>query len=283
MISGETRTVALIGNPVDHSVSPAMQNAAFEDLGLDYVYVAFRVEDDSVGKAVEGIRSLGIVGANVTIPHKSAVMDHLDELDDSASAVGAVNTIKNDDGLLKGFNTDGVGALKALESEGVDLSDAKVILLGAGGAARAISFVLVEAGADLVICNRTGAKAERLASGVEEGTGRVVSTLPQEEERLAAEIEGSDVLVNSTSVGMVPEEEETLAGSDMMHSDLTVMDIVYNPLETRLLREAEKAGAETIGGLEMLVQQGAASFEIWTGEEAPVGVMRDATKKAMEE
>lgn len=282
MISGETRTVALIGDPVEHSLSPAMHNAAFEELGLDYVYVAFRVHHDSLEGALGGMRSLGLSGANVTIPHKSAVIDHLDGLDEYARKIGAVNTIKNDGGRLEGFNTDGIGALRALEGEGVELGGSRALLLGAGGAARAISFALVEEGAELAISNRTASRAKELASEVEDEIGAEVDLVPQDEESLAEALRGSDVLINSTSVGMHPDEGETLVESGVMHPDLTVMDIVYNPLETGLLREAEEAGAETVGGLEMLVQQGAASLEIWTGEDPPVEVMRDAARRAME-
>lgn len=282
MISGKTKIVGLIGDPIEHSVSPSMHNAAFKELGLDYVYVAFKVAQNSLPKAIEGMKSLGLEGGNVTIPHKSAVTEHLDEIDDSARKIGAVNTIKREGQRLKGFNTDGTGALKALKGEIGEIEDKNVLLLGAGGAGRAIAFTLAETGADLTISNRTASKAKKLVSEIEEKTGRKAEQIPQEEENLAETIQKSDILINSTSVGMHPNEDETLVEAEMMHSDLTVMDIVYNPIRTRLLREAEKVGAKTIKGLEMLVRQGALSFEIWTDEEPPVETMKDAARKSME-
>lgn len=282
MISGETKVVTLMGDPVEHSVSPAMQNAAFEELGIDYVYVAFKVPQESVKEAIEGIRALGLEGANVTIPHKSAVMKHLDGVDDIARKIGAVNTIKRDDGDLVGLNTDGMGALRALEEEIEEVEEKKVTLLGAGGAARAIAFTLVEAGGELTISNRTESKAKALAEEIEEKTGQEADQIPLKKDELVGAINETDILINSTSVGMHPNEDETLLRADSMHPDLTVMDIVYNPLRTKLLKEAEKAGADTIEGLGMLVHQGAASLEIWTGKRASIETMKKAARKAME-
>ncbi len=281
MVSSETKIVGLIGNPVEHSVSPDMHNAAFKELGLDYVYLAFKVEEKFVEEAIDGLKGLEMEGVNVTIPHKSAVMAHLDELDKTARQIGAVNTIKRIDHKLKGFNTDGKGALRALRENFESLKDKNVTLLGAGGAARAISFALAEAGANLKISNRTTSKAEKLIEEIGDKTGNKPALVHQEEEDLKKAVESCEILINSTSVGMAPEEDATLIEAEQMHSDLTVMDIVYNPLETKLLKEAEKAGAETINGLNMLVRQGATSFEIWTGEKAPVKVMEEATKRAM--
>lgn len=282
MISGKTKTVGLIGNPVEHSISPAMHNAAFEEKNIDYVYVAFRVKNDSLSDAISGIISLGIEGVNVTIPHKTTVIRNLDEVVDTARKIGAVNTIKKKGNRLIGFNTDGIGALKSLQNEIGKIDNRETLLLGAGGAARAIAFTLVEAGAKLTISNRTLAKGEKLAKEIEEKTGREITSIPQNKGDLAKVIEETEILINSTSVGMHPDEDKELVKSDAMHKNLTVMDIVYNPLQTRLLKEAEKAGAKTINGLEMLVHQGAASFEIWTGEKAPTETMKKAAKKALE-
>lgn len=282
MISGKTRVITIIGNPVEHSVSPSMHNAAFRELGLDYVYVAFQVTSDTIREALGGISSLGIEGANVTIPHKTAVLDHMDELHESASKVGAVNTIKNEAGSLIGFNTDGEGALRALESEIGKVADKPILLLGSGGAARAIAFSLVEAGADLTISNRTTSKAEDLVNSISNKMDVEANWIELSEEALIERIGDSDILINATSVGMEPNVDEALVTADMMHSDLIVNDIVYKPPKTRLLKEAEKAGAKTIGGLEMLVHQGAASLEIWTGKKAPIDVMREAAREAIE-
>ncbi len=283
MISSSTKTVGLIGNPVEHSISPSIHNSAFEDLGLDYVYLTFQVEEEFVEEALNGIKSLEIEGVNVTIPHKSKVMKYLDEINETAKKIGAVNTIKRKNHRLKGFNTDGEGVLRALREKIDKIEKKNILLLGAGGAARAIAFKLTETGANLTISNRTGSKAKNLAEEIEKVTGKEIGQIPQEEDFLQDKIEDSDILINSTSVGMHPNVEDTIVESDLMCEDLTVMDIVYNPPKTRLLKEAEKAGADTISGLGMLVHQGAASFEIWTGKKAPVETMRKSAKKAIEE
>lgn len=282
MISGETNVVGLIGDPVKHSISPQIHNSAFRELGLDYVYVAFRVSSNNLADSIRGIKSLEIDGINVTIPHKSAIITELDEVHETAKKIGAVNTIKKTEKGLKGFNTDGIGVLKSLKERIGGLKNKKILLLGAGGAARAISFILAEKGVELTISNRTVSKGEELANEIENETKSKVSHIPQEKKAMAEEIKSSDILINSTSVGMHPKVDETLVESEDMHSELVVMDIVYNPLKTRLLEEAEKAGAETISGLGMLVYQGAASFEIWIDEEPPIKIMKEAARKALE-
>lgn len=226
---------------------------------------------------------MGIEGVNVTIPHKSAVMKYLDEVRENARRIGAVNTVKREGEKLTGYNTDGIGVLESLKNRIGKVRNKSVLLLGAGGAARAIAFTLAEAGADMFISNRTASKAENLSSDVKEKTGVDLRTIPQERRDLAKIIEDVDVLINSTSVGMHPNEDETPVEASLMHEGLTVMDIVYNPLRTRLLKEAERAGAKTIDGLGMLVYQGAASFEIWTGITPPIETMKRAARKALEE
>ncbi len=280
-VSGETKVIGLIGNPVEHSISPYIHNSAFRELNLDYVYVTFKVEKENINKALEGIKGLEIEGLNVTIPHKSRVIEYLDEVQETAEKIGAVNTIKRDGLVLKGFNTDGKGVLKALKKEIDGVKNKNIILLGAGGAARAIGFTLAEAGGNLTISNRTDSKAEKLTSEIRNGTSQEVNKIPQKKKELEKVIKDSEILINSTSIGMHPNEGETLVKSDMMHKDLTVMDIVYNPLRTKLLEEAEKAGANTIPGVGMLVHQGAASFKIWTGKDAPVKTMWDAAEEAL--
>ncbi len=283
MISGRTKVFALIGDPVERSLSPAMHNAAFRDLGLDCVYVALRVTRGLLREAVEGAKALGISGLNVTTPHKIDIVRLLDELDESASRVGAVNTVKNEDGRLIGFNTDGQGAIEALRERVGELGGRKVVLLGAGGAARAIAFSLAEAGVELTIANRTVSKARELAASVERKLGPKVSYVELKKDVLKGVLENADILINATSVGMYPNVDQTPVEADIIHSGLIVNDIVYEPLMTRLLCEAKDVGAQTVNGLEMLVHQGAASFELWTGRRAPIDVMRAAVKRVLQE
>lgn len=282
MVSGSTKLFALIGDPVERSLSPVMHNAAFRELGLDCMYVALRVTRDSIQEAVEGVRALGIRGLNVTTPHKVDIVRLLDELDESASRVGAVNTVRNDDGKLIGFNTDGQGAIRALREKVGELSGRKVVLLGAGGAARAIAFSLAEAGVELTIANRTISKARKLAASIEQKLGSRVEYVGLKQEILKEVLERADILINATSVGMYPDVDRTPVKADIMHSGLIVNDIVYEPLETRLLREAKDVGAQTVDGLGMLVHQGAVSFELWTGRRAPIGVMEAAVRRELQ-
>jgi len=280
MIPGGIRLVALIGDPVERSLSPAMHNAAFEALGLNYVYLALRVPREALGSAVAGARALNMIGMNVTHPHKINILGLLDELDESASMVGAVNTVKNDGGKLIGYNTDGAGAVRALESEVGKLVGRKVLLLGAGGAARAIAFSLAEK-AELTIANRTASRARELAMSIKRGLGADVGQTGINRRELAKAIGQMDILINATTVGMYPNVNRTLVTADMMYRGLIVNDIVYEPLQTRLLREAKKAGARAVTGLGMLIHQGALSFEIWTSKRAPIKVMAAAAKREL--
>ncbi|MFB3888514.1 MAG: shikimate dehydrogenase [Candidatus Bathyarchaeia archaeon] len=280
-VSGKTQVYGVIGDPIEHSMSPAMHNAAFERLGLDCVYVAFNVKPDMLAKAMRGVRGLGIRGLNLTMPHKTAVFAYLDEVDEIARFLGSVNTISNEDGRLKGFSTDGVGAVKALRENGVGLSGKRLLLLGAGGAARAIAYALAKEVKQLVILNRTEEKTKALAEVLtakfnSRVVGGSLSPLNVQKNLLEA-----DVLVNATSVGMHPKEGETLVKPDWLRQNIAVMDVVYNPVETRLARDAKKAGAKVVSGVEMLIHQGAASFEIWTGRPAPVDAMRKAALKQL--
>jgi len=281
MTSGGTKLIALIGDPVERSLSPTMHNAAFEALGLDYAYLALRVPHVALEGAIASARVINMIGMNVTHPHKIDILGLLDELDESASMVGAVNTAKNDGGKLIGYNTDGAGAVRALESEVGKLSGRKVLLLGAGGAARAIAFSLAEEGAELTIANRTASRARELAAAIKRNFGVDVGQTGTGRMELARAIERADILVNATTVGMYPDVNRALVTADMMHRGLIVNDIVYEPLQTRLLKEAKKAGARTVTGLGMLIHQGALSFEIWTGRRAPIKVMAAAAKREL--
>ena len=283
-ISGKTRLCGVIGDPVEHTMSPVMHNAAFKKRGVDYVYLPFRVEGKELGKAIDGMKALNIRGLNVTIPHKVAVIQFLDRLDPLAEKIGAVNTIVNDGGFLTGYNTDATGFLQPLLERGIEPKGKSVVILGAGGASRAVSFILAERGANLVILNRLLELdwAVELAGRISQVLKKEVKALELTQENLATAIGKADILVNATSVGMNPNIDETPVPARLLKPDLIVFDIVYNPIKTRLLAEAEEAGAETISGLDMLVWQGALAFEMWTDLKAPVELMREEVIKVLQ-
>jgi len=284
MISTRTKVCGLIGDPVEHSVSPVMHSAAFSHLNLDYIYLSFRVEKEHLTGAIDGIRALNIKGLNITIPHKVAVIPLLDELDPLAERIGAVNTIINDNGILKGYNTDAGGFLKALLQKGVKLKSKRVVVLGAGGASRAICFALAENGAGIVILNRQQEMdwAVGLAGSISQLSGREIKALELNDNNLKAVLEDADLLVNATSVGMSLDISRTPVDKKLLKPGLVVFDVVYNPLKTRLLAEAGETGSETISGIDMLVWQGALAFEMWTGLKPPVEIMKAAAVKALE-
>ncbi|MCD6530781.1 shikimate dehydrogenase [Candidatus Bathyarchaeota archaeon] len=282
-ISGRTKVCALIGDPVEHSLSPIMHNAAFKHLGLDYVYLAFRVRKEELKDAINGVKALKIYGLNVTKPLKVDILSLLDHLDESALKVGAVNTVLRIGDKLIGYNTDGIGALEALREARVSLEGVKAVILGAGGAARAVAFALAPKVKELVILNRTVTKAKSLSRDLKSKLGVETRFGGLSEVEKEKELEDADLLINATSVGMKPNENLSPVDPELLRPDLTVFDIVYNPIETRLLREARKVGAKVVNGLSMLLFQGAASFSIWTCREPPLEVMREALKSALEE
>jgi shikimate dehydrogenase len=270
-INGATEIYGIIGNPVAHSLSPIMHNSAFEALGLNKVYVAFPATNAE--KALAGCRALGVQGLSVTIPHKEAVLAHIDSIDPVAAKIGAVNTLVFDEGKkIHGLNTDWLGANRALADQ-LDLQGKTILLLGAGGSAKAIGFGLLEAGARIILASRTESRLKTLGQ-----------TLQCDWINLA-EIDTvqADALVNATAVGMRPLENASLVPEDSLGRFPVVMDIVYAPLETRLLREAKSAGCAVINGLSMLLYQGIEQFEAWTGREAPVEVMRAALMNIISE
>ncbi len=275
-ISGRTKLCCLIGDPVEHSLSPVMHNAAFKELHLDFVYLAFTVRKDELRNAIAGARSLQVHGLNVTMPHKTAIMKHLDEIDPTAKSIGAINTILNAEGRLVGYITDGVGAVKALNENGVSLKGKKMLLLGAGGAAKAIAYHAAQEVEELKILNRTAQKAKELAEALHKKFDKRISGNSLSSATLKKELEDADILVNATSVGMHPNVDQSLVDSSWLRPDLCVMDIIYNPLETKLAKDAKSVGAKVISGIEMLIYQGVASFEIWTNHPAPVKVMKEA-------
>jgi len=276
-IKGSTNIVGLIGHPVEHSFSPPMHNAAFKDLEMDYAYVAFNVNPQNLKSAIDGAKSLSIKGFNVTIPHKIDVMNYLDEIDEVANLIGAVNTIdfKN----MKGYNTDGIGAVRAIE-EVTSIKNKNVVIAGAGGASRAISFYIAKYGAEnLTILNRSVEKARNLAGDVT-NSGLIGDVKSDSISQINSYLDDCDILINTTPIGMHPHiDDEPIANSDSMHEGLVVFDAVYNPNETVLLKEAIGAGAKPVYGIKMLLYQGAESFKIWTGRDAPIDVMEKALRE----
>ncbi len=275
-ISGKTRVCGVIGDPIEHTLSPIMYNAAFNSLNLDIAFLAFKVKPAEVGAAIAGMRALNILGLNVTMPHKKAVINYLDEVDQSARFLSAVNTIRNKSGRLFGFNTDGMGAVRALRENGADPRGKKVVLLGAGGAARAIAYMLAKEVDELVVLNRTVKQAEALAGLIKRARNKKVSAGALTPSVIQQSLSGTDILVNATSIGMKPNAGHSPVLPEWLKPNLAVMDIVYNPIETKLAKDAKAAGAKVVSGVEMLIYQGAASFEIWTGCKPPVEVMRES-------
>jgi len=274
-INGKTKLVGLIGWPVEHSLSPAMHNSAFAALNLNWRYLPLPVHPERLGEAVAGLRALGFVGANVTVPHKEAVMSYLDHVTPEAQAIGAVNTIVVREGRSIGHNTDWCGFLAALSEGGFDPQGKRVVVLGAGGAARAVVYALAHAGAQVTVLNRTLARAQVLVKDFSPLFPALPLTLQTLEEQTAE----AHLLVNATPVGTWPEVNQSIWPQGLTFpGHLTVFDLVYNPRQTKLLRQAEAAGAKAIGGLGMLVHQGAAAFELWTGEKAPVETMYEAAR-----
>lgn len=261
----------LIGNPVSHSLSPVMHEAAYESLDMDARYVTFEPQRESLDMAIEGASALGIRGLNVTIPYKRAVLEsNFVTPDRTAEAIGAVNTIDfTESGAPRGYNTDASGAVRALREHDVSLSNTDTVIIGAGGAGRAIAYGLDEAGASLSILNRTESTAVDLARGLSNASAAGLDAL----ERILPETE---VLINATSVGM--ESDESVVPPDALHADLCVMDAVYSPIETRLLRDAADRGARTIDGAWMLLYQGVEAFERWCDTDAPIDEMNETLR-----
>ncbi|MBC2713576.1 MAG: shikimate dehydrogenase [Desulfosarcina sp.] len=260
-VDSNTRLYGVIGDPVSHSLSPVMHNAAFRQSGYNGVYVAFHVTD--LPGAVAGIRILNIRGCSVTIPHKVAIMDLLDHVDSMARQIGAVNTIVNEDGRLSGFNSDSPGAMAAL-LEKTPVARRRVAVIGAGGAARALAHGVVTHGGRLTIVNRSEDKGCQLATELESDFCPLADFSGG----------GFDILINTTSVGMTPKTDQMPVSHACLRPAMTVMDIVYNPLETRLIRAARDAGCTVVDGVAMFVHQGAIQFERWTGKKAPVQLMK---------
>jgi shikimate dehydrogenase len=265
-LDAHTVLYGVLGSPVRHSLSPAIHNAAFEATGLNGVYLAFETKD--LPGSLAGAKALCFGGLSITLPFKSAVIPLLDQLDPLAERIGAVNTIRNEEGNLVGYNTDGSGALRALEAV-TDVSGKRCLLVGAGGAARAIGYVLSRKGVEIVVANRSADRGKSLAVFI---GGRCI---PLAE---ASSID-ADFLIQTTSVGMFPITDQVPVPPEALREGIVVMDVIYNPLKTKLLRLAEERGCLTVSGLDMFIYQGAEQFRLWTGLEPPIEIMREAAKK----
>lgn len=271
-ISGRTRVVGLLGYPVEHSLSPAMHNAAFEYLNLDYCYVTFPVRPEMLKDAINGVRALSLIGVNVTVPHKENVIPFLDEVSEEALFIGAVNTIKNDNGKLIGYNTDGKGFMQSLSEAGISIRDKKLLVVGAGGASRAIGYYLCKEASYLYLYDVDDNKAVLLKRHLNKIKGNVslADSNSVSDKDFFSEI---DVIINATPLGLKPDDPMPVDAS-VINKNNIICDLIYK--ETPLLREASKIGCKTIDGLGMLLWQGVFAFEIWTDIRPPVEIMKKA-------
>ncbi len=281
MITGKTKVVGVIGHPLEHSMSPPMHNNAYKQLNMDYIYVAFHVLPENIGHLIQSCKTLNIKGLNVTIPHKTSVIEYLDEIDETAAKIGAVNTIQFKDGIAKGYNTDGIGAIKSIQEQ-ICLKNKNVLIIGAGGASKAISFTLInEDIKSLVIANRTKENAINLIENITRQSA--FEEIHYSSIENAGEIiRDVDIIINTTPIGMYPHHNvEPPIKTDNISEKHVVMDIIYNPLETTLLKQARQNGAKTINGTSMLINQGLASFKIFTGCEATYESFEEALLKQL--
>lgn len=273
IINTNTKLTGLIGYPLIQSYSPVMQNTAFQECKLNKIYIPIEVEPNNLETVVKGITKMNFDGFNITKPYKIDIIKYLDEIDEYASLIGAVNTVKISNGIIKGYNTDGTGFLRSFkENTGTNIEGKNVFILGSGGAARAVAITMALNKAEKIyISNRTYEKAISLAGDVKK-SGNCIA-IPMEYKEMEKAINDSHVLINTTSVGMFPNIDESPLNKNLLNETLIVCDIVYNPLKTRLLKDAEEKGCKIVPGLSMLVYQGAEAFEIWTDMKAPIDIM----------
>ncbi|MBT9132052.1 MAG: Shikimate dehydrogenase (NADP(+)) [Firmicutes bacterium] len=281
MIKGTTKIFGVIGFPIEHTASPAIHNAAFAALGLDCAYLPLAVRPENLGRAVAGLSSLGIIGLNVTIPHKETVIACLDEVSEEARRIGAVNTVAIRSGKLIGYNTDGKGFVQALKEEGkIDIQGRRIVILGAGGAGRAVAVQSgLEGAGELIIFDKIAPRAKRLAADI----GRNIPQLRVgviSWDKIKFNVGKADILINATPVGMNA-GDKLLIDPEWLLPRTLVFDLVYNPQETRLIQASRERGCSVVGGLGMLIHQGALSFELWTGKEAPLDAMRKAAEEVI--
>lgn len=279
-IDSNTLLFGVIGDPIRHSKSPIMMNRAFRETGINGVYTAFHVTSDRIGDFAAGVRAMGIRGVNVTIPHKLDIMSVLDEIDASAQAIGAVNTIVNDAGRLIGYNTDGIGYVRSLKEEAErELAGKRIVVIGAGGAARGIIYALAsENPARITVANRSVDRAKELADSLQNKVD--IEAISNDELQTACE--QADIVINTTSVGMFPHTEETPIDASWLKLGAVASDLIYNPLKTKFLQQAELRGCRIHGGLGMFIYQGAYAFEYWTGQPAPVTAMRETVLASLQ-
>lgn len=272
-IQGTTQLTGLLGYPIKHSKSPNMHNTAFEKLGLDYVYLAFDIENGSLSQGIDAMKTLNARGFNITMPHKEKVIDFLDEISHDAKIIGSVNTVLNNNGKLIGYNTDGRGLVKAIDQVNANFRGKKVVVIGAGGAGKAVAVQLAFEGAkEVVVMNRTLANAEKVRDRISEHIPKSKArALPLDEELLKEELKDAVLLVQCTPVGMKDTRDQSLVSNmDTLDKDLLVVDIIYDPKKTKLLSIAEEVGCRTMNGIGMMIYQGALAFKIWTGEDMPI-------------
>lgn len=284
MITTKTKLVGLLGYPLTFTFSPKMHNTTFQGMGLDYFYFPIEIGKEDLEVVLKGLRHMNFAGFNVTKPNKVRVIKYLDEVDELAGKIGAVNTVKMIEGKLKGYNTDGEGYVESLRQDlGFEPKGKRFTLLGAGGAGRAIAFTLANHGAEHInILNRSIDCAQRVATEINASVNHCAECIPLSDENLKKCIDSSDVIINATGVGMIPHTDRTPFSKELLNSNIIVSDITYNPLKTKLLEEAEEVGCKTHNGVGMLIHQGAKAFEIWTGIKAPVKEMTNTVVNIIE-
>ncbi len=274
-ITSHTKILGVIGHPIEHSMSPIMWNPALQELGLDYIYVAFDVHPDNLEKAMIGIRTLEIEGINVTLPHKKTILRYIDKVDPLALKIGAINTIKNEEGVLKARNTDAGGAKKSLLESGLNISGKNILILGAGGVSRAIAHILAEEADKIILIDLIEKRAKQLANEIKDSLKIDIEGNLSNKENIEKYVKKTDVLINATPIGMYPRVDETPVPKDLLHDDLFVFDVVYNPLETKLMKQAAEIGCKTLGGLDMLINQGILAFEWWLDKKPNKNLMKN--------
>lgn len=275
-ITGKTKVLGILGDPITHVASPVMHNALFNAMGIDCVYVPFKVSKDRLKDAINGLKALNVLGFNITIPHKVSILPYLDKIEGNAQIIGAINSVKVERSLLIGRNTDAEGALKALRNASITLEKSNVIIFGAGGAARAMLFSLVPIANKITIINRSNERLNRLLTDCHALDFTNVHGITFNKiEQMKSCISESNLIINSTSVGMYPNINQSVIPAEFLHSNCAVFDMVYNPLKTRLIQDASKIDCKIVSGLDMLVHQGAIAFEWWTGLPANINLMHE--------
>lgn len=278
-IDSGTNLYCILGHPIEHSFSPIIYNSWFKDFNLNKIYLAFDVAPKNLKNTVIGFKAIKVGGFNITIPHKEKIIKYIDEIDSTAKKIGAVNTVKNEDGFFKGTNTDAIGAENALKENGFTINDKNVVILGSGGAAKAISSILVKRAKKIILINRTISRATNLAKEIKKKFRTNIEAKINSKHNLEEEIKSADILINTTPVGMYPLVNKSPILREFLHPNLFVFDIVYNPPLTQLLKDASGIGCKTLGGLDMLVNQAALAFEWWTNKKPKIELMKNKIRE----